>query len=155
MTSIKISWETGCWVLHDFSAPNDHYCFGSWDKSKNPYPLTTCIIPDSASAKASGTIGLQASRSLYPKSWELCNFSRDITSCNHDFLNLHGLPLSSMVAECGEIQMGMLVLHAKPSQVPQEIDALDDVYDRFVTATGEQVCRLCLRVWLSGGWSTV
>ena len=55
---------------------------------------------------------------------------------------LYRLPLLSMVLECGEIQMGILVVHVKPGNAVQEIGDLDDVYDRFVTATGEQVCHV-------------
>ena len=55
ITSVVISEKRGRSELHDFPTPNDLHSLGSWDKSKNPYPLGNCIIPNSATAGAQGT----------------------------------------------------------------------------------------------------
>ena len=56
MNSVKTGGEKGCWELHDFPTSSDPHSHGSWDKSKNPYPLGNCIIPNSATTGAPGTM---------------------------------------------------------------------------------------------------
>ena len=44
MTSVKISGEKRCWKLCNFQTPGHPHSHGSWDKSKNPYPLRIHIM---------------------------------------------------------------------------------------------------------------
>ena len=55
MTSVKIIGGMGCWELHDFSTPSDLNPPGSWDKSKNTYPLRNHKVPNSATVVAPET----------------------------------------------------------------------------------------------------
>ena len=55
VTSVKTNVEKGCWEMCHFSTLSDPHSHGSWDKSKNPYPLRNCIILKLATAEAPGT----------------------------------------------------------------------------------------------------
>ena len=84
MTSVKISEDGGCRKMRNFPTPSDPHFYGSWDKSKNPYPLRNCIIPNSATAGDPGTIQPAAEMFLGPQQvpcWELCDFAMGIGSC--------------------------------------------------------------------------
>ena len=56
-------------------------CHGSWDKSKNLYPLRKCMIPNSATARATGTMRPQAKWFMVPYGyliWNLGDFSMHV-----------------------------------------------------------------------------
>ena len=44
MINVKTSGEKGCWELHNFPATSDPHAHGSWDESKNTYPLRNHVI---------------------------------------------------------------------------------------------------------------
>ena len=52
----------------NFSTPSDHHSQGSWDKSKNPYPLRNHIIPDL-------TTGVAPTTTWPAALWLLCPIS--------------------------------------------------------------------------------
>ena len=69
MTRVK----NGCWKMHNFPTPIGPHSYGSWDKSRNSYPLRNHIILNLATTGALETTWLPH--------WELCNFSRGMSSC--------------------------------------------------------------------------
>ena len=85
MTSVKTSGERGCWKIGDFPTLNNPHSCGSWDKSKNPYPLRNRINPNSATARALYRNHLACSLMvLGPQQlshWELRDFSMGMGSC--------------------------------------------------------------------------
>ncbi len=66
MTSVEISGERLCRELCDFPTCSDPYAHGSWDRSKNLYPLRNHIIPNMAAARVPRTTQLVASWFLDP-----------------------------------------------------------------------------------------
>ena len=62
----QIQQRKGFGELSDFPTPYDPHFDGSWDKSKNLYPLRNCIIPNLATMDGPRTTRPQAAWFLVP-----------------------------------------------------------------------------------------